>query len=404
MTVVRESQSPAILYVASRLPELSETFVYRELFGLRSRGRTVIGASVHAPQPVVDDVALTALADEVVIAYGVETAAVLPIALVRHPLIFARALSDAMRADHANLKSRLKHAVQAAMGIALAWRVRKHGIGHVHAHMAHVPTTVGLYIARALGARFSFTGHAADLFVQRAALQFKLERSDFVSSISNWHQQFYREIAGLDAGRTPLIRCSVAVPAAIFDHSKEIVTVARLVPKKGIDLLIKSFASATLHGWRLRILGDGPERGSLEQLVATFGVSGLVTFEGAQPHARCLAVIARSGMFVLPCRTARNGDKDGIPVVLMEAMAAARPVVGGDLPTIRELIDDGETGLLVEPDHEGALMTAMRRIASNGDFAKELGINARAFVQREFSDEVNLDRLCAALERAGTPA
>ncbi|MDB5581798.1 MAG: glycosyl transferase group 1 [Bradyrhizobium sp.] len=400
MTAAHQQRSSAILYVASRLPELSETFVYRELFGLRSRGRTVIGASIRSPRPVVDNVATSRLADEVFVVYSARTAAGLPFALIAHPAIFARALTEAARADHENFKSRIKHVLQAAMGIALGWRGRKCGISHVHAHMAHVPATVGLYAARALRARFSFTGHAADLFVQRAGLRFKLERADFVASISRWHQQFYREVAGIGEGRAPLIRCSVAIPDDLCDYSNVVVTVARLVPKKGIDLLIRAFAAANLPGWQLRILGDGPERGALEQLVRSEGLGDRVIFEGARPHAFCLAAIARSGMFVLPCRTAGNGDKDGIPVVLMEAMAAARAVIGGDLPTIRELIEDGETGLLVEPDQEKELILAMRRVAASGDFAKSLGAKARAFVEREFSDEVNLDRLCEALDRA----
>jgi glycosyltransferase involved in cell wall biosynthesis len=290
------------------------------------------------------------------------------------------------------------------MGIALGWRARQRGVRHVHAHMAHVPATVGLYAARTLRARFSFTGHAADLFVQRAGLRFKLERADFVASISTWHQQFYRGVAGIAEDRLPLVRCSVAIPNDVRDRSNVIVTVARLVPKKGVDLLIRAFAAAKLPGWQLRILGDGPERGALEQLVRSAGLEGWVVFEGARPHAFCLEAIARCGMFVLPCRTAGNGDKDGIPVVLMEAMAAARAVIGGDLPTIRELIDDGETGLLVQPDQEKDLILAMRRVAANGDFAKSLGTKARAFVEREFSDEINLDRLCEALDRASVSA
>jgi glycosyltransferase involved in cell wall biosynthesis len=404
MTAFHQPDGTAILYVASRLPELSETFVYRELFGLRARGLDVVGSSIRPPRRIADDPAMSVLADEVTIVYSLRTAMAMSAAFVRRPMAFGRALVDALQADHVGVKSRLKHLFQACMGLALGWRLRKRGIGHVHAHMANVPATVALYAARALHARFSFTGHAADLFVQRAGLRFKLEQADFVSSISGWHQQFYRQIAGIEQDRAPLIRCSVALPQGNFALSKEVVTVARLVPKKGVDLLIGAFAAAALPGWRLRILGDGPERARLEALTDQLGLRGSVTFEGARSHRECLDAIARSGMFVLPCRTAANGDKDGIPVVLMEAMAASRAVIGGDLPTIRELISDGETGLLVQPDDPAALAAAMRRVAADDAFATAMGVSARTWIEREFSDRVNLDRLCSALGKAASPA
>jgi glycosyltransferase involved in cell wall biosynthesis len=392
------------LYIASRLPELSETFVYRELFGLRARGRHVLGASVRKPRCAADDDALAILARDVLVAYSARTAAALPLAFVSNPAAFGQALIDAACADHPSLKSRLKHIFQAIMGLGLGWRARKEGVAHVHAHMAHVPAMVGLYAARALGARFSFTGHAADLFVQRSALRFKLHEATFVSSISKWHQDFYDEVGGPLRLSRPLIRCSVAMPIEVCARANEIVTVARLVRKKGIDLLISAFATAALPGWRLRIIGDGPERASLECQVGELGLSDTVSFEGARPHRWCLGAIAASGMFVLPCRTAENGDQDGIPVVLMEAMAAARPVIAGDLPTLRELVRHGETGLTVDPSRNDQLVAAMRRIATDTEYAQKLGANARAFVEREFSDEVNLDRLCDAFDRVAARA
>ena len=394
-----ERNDSAILYLASRIPELSETFVYRELIGLRELGRTVIGAGIRAPKQVVGDASLETLARESTIVYDLRTAVALPAAAARHSSHFVQAVTDAVSADHKNLTGRLKHLFQAWMGIGLGWRLRSRGIGHVHAHMAHVPATVGLYAARALGASFSFTGHAADLFVNRSGLRFKLEEADFVASISRWHQQFYRETAGLEMDRTPLVRCSVAMPAEQRQRGTEVVTVARLVPKKGIDLLIRAFALAVLPGWILRIIGDGPERAKLEQLVDDIGIRARVQFEGARPHAACLEAIAGAGMFVLPCRTASNGDKDGIPVVLMEAMAAARPVICGELPTIRELVANEETGLLVQPNEVDPLVAAMRRIADDSDLADKLGSNARKFIECEFSDSLNLERLCKAFDR-----
>lgn len=395
--------APAILYVAARLPALSETFVYRELLGLRTHGRRVLAASVRAADVFPDDARLAALRDETLIVYSPQTRQALPRALAWRPALAITALFDAARADHPSLASRGKHVIQAMMGIATAWRLRGEGIGHVHAHMAHVPATIALYIARALGARYSFTGHAADLFVDRAGLAFKLRAADFVAAISHWHRRFYREIAAIDPARAPVIRCSVAIPEGVAPAGTEIVVVARLVAKKGIDLLLRGFAMAAPGGWRLRILGDGPEAPALRSLAAELGIADRVDFDGAQPHAACLAAIATAGMFVLPCRTAANGDRDGIPVVLMEAMAAGRAVIAGDLPAIRELVPGPDAGILVAPDDPAAIAGAITALAADPARRAAMGQAARAHVAAEFSDAVNLDRLSAALDAAAAP-
>jgi glycosyltransferase involved in cell wall biosynthesis len=392
------SKDVAILYVGARLPELSETFVYRELLNLRQRGHRVEVASTHRPRAFPDDVQLTSLSREAVVVYDVATWLALLLALPAHPRLFAGAVRDAVKADHRHLSDRLKHVLQAAMGIGTAWRLRRQGIGHVHAHMANAPAMVALYIARTLGARFSFTGHAADLFVQRSALAFKLRQADFVSCISRWHRDFYQEIADLPDDRLPVVRCSVAMPATVAGASRrEIVTVARLVAKKGIDLLLRAFAASNAVDWHLRILGDGPERRVLEALSRELGLVDRVTFEGAQPHSVCLKAISDAGLFVLPCRTALTGDKDGIPVVLMEAMAAGRCVVAGRLPAIEELIDDGVSGVLVPGNDATALGLAIDALTGDIPRRERLGQAARSKVAAEFSDEINLERLEQAI-------
>ena len=400
MNELSQPTSPPILYVASRLPELSETFVYREVLGLRLHGRHVFAASVRSPRKAIDDPIMAALAEEAIVVYNLPAVGFLFVALALHPLIFLRAIGDAFHSDHYNVVSRLKHVFQAAMGITLAMRVRRLRIGHVHAHMAHVPATVALYTARTLGVQFSFTGHAADLFVQRAGLKFKLEQASFVACISVWHQKFYRSIAPIELDRLPVIRCSVALSDQPKPKRREIVTVARLVPKKGIDVLLRAYKSFNDPDWRLRIIGDGTERQALEKLVQELGVEHLVKFEGAKAHSSCLSAIATAGMFILPCRTAMNGDQDGIPVVLMEAMAASCPVICGDLPAIRELVRHGETGLLISHNDCSALASAMQRLAKDDAYATTIGTQARHHIEAEFSDDINLARLCSAFDRA----
>jgi glycosyltransferase involved in cell wall biosynthesis len=394
-------QNKAIAYVAARLPTLSETFVYRELMGLRARGRKIVPVTVRKPAGPFADPALNALAEEAVQAYSGATAAALLPAVLTMSGNFLRAIGDAACADLDGAKARAKFLFQAWMGLATAWRLKGRGIGHVHAHLANTPATVALYLARGLKARFSFTGHANDLFVHREALRFKLERAAFVSSISRWHQGFYDGIAS--GGERPVIRCSVTMP----DYAaggENIVSVGRLVPKKGFDLLIRAFARLDRPHVRLRIAGDGPERAALVALAEAEGVADRVDFLGALPHAEALAMIRSGAIFALPCRTSSTGDRDGIPVVLMEAMAAGKPVIAGRLETIAELVQDGTSGLLVPPDDVSALTQALRRLVDDPAAGKAMGLAGRRHVDAEFSDDINWDRLEAAIDAAGKRA
>lgn len=394
MTEARPRKS-AIAYVAARLPTLSETFVYRELMGLRGRGRTIVPVTVRQPIGPFGDARLDALAEEAVRVYSGRTALSLLPAFASKPAAFLRAIGDAASADLDGAKARAKFLFQAWMGLATAWRLKGRDIGHVHAHLANTPATVALYLARGLDARFSFTGHANDLFVHREALKFKLTEADFVSSISGWHQGFYERIAS--GGLRPVIRCSVTVPD-YAEGGANVVAVGRLVAKKGFDLLIRAFARLDRPGIRLRIAGDGPERAALIALAEAEDIADRVDFLGAKPHAEALAVIRSGAIFALPCRTSATGDRDGIPVVLMEAMAAGKPVIAGQLETIAELVEDGTSGLLVPPDDVEALTEALRRLVDDPEAGKAMGLAGRRRVEEEFSDTINWDRLEAVID------
>jgi len=391
-------RSYAIAYVGSPLPLRSQTFVYREMLGLRARGWRVIPVTVRAPaggDPVLDGLA----AEAIRVYSGAMVLRLVP-ALIFSPIEAGRAVRDALTADLPGPAARIKFLFQAWMGLAAAWHLRGRGIGHVHAHLANVPATVGLYLARGLGARFSFTGHAADLFPYRSALAFKLREADFTAAISHWHQGFYDSIVQAPRQTRPIVRCSVATPAVPLEEGRDIVSVGRLVAKKGFDLLIRAFARLDRPELRLRIAGDGPERDRLMVLAESEGVADRVEFLGSRPHSECLELIRSGAIFALPCRTSETGDRDGIPVVLMEAMAAGKPVVAGRLESIAELVHDEVSGLLVPPDDVTALAAALGRLVGDASTRRAMGIAGRARVEEEFSDAINWGRLEAAIEDA----
>ncbi|MGH0028190.1 MAG: glycosyltransferase family 4 protein [Myxococcota bacterium] len=397
-----------VAVVASRYPKLSETFVYREVAALRARGRPVRTVTLRAPDAGGDgDAALlgdVGPADVVVYAPGIATRGLRE--LLRHPLrglgTLALAVRDALApGEPLSLRGRAALLVQAWAGLALADDLRTHGIGHLHCHFAHAPTGVGLYAARQIGGRFSFVGHANDLFRNRSLLRRKLARAAFVSCISQWHRDWYAGLVPSCAPRLHVVRCGVepgefAPGDAPADGPLRVLSVARLVPKKGIDLLVRALAESDLD-WRLDVVGDGPERASLEALARELGVGDRVTLHGPLPNDRVAACMREADLFALPCRVDAGGDRDGIPVVLMEAMATGLPVVAGDLPTLRDLVRPDETGLLTPPGEVSPLREALRRLAGDAALRERLARAGRRHVEEEFSLAANAARLDAQL-------
>lgn len=396
-----EAAGAEIAVVASRYPTLSETFVQREVEGLRARGRPVRTLSLRRPE---DDASLprdVSPADAVL--YGPELPRRIARELLRHPLRSLGTLGAALRdafvpGEPTPLRARAALLAQALAGISAAAWLRARGIRHLHCHFAHAPTGVGMYAARQLGGSFSFVGHANDLFQNRSLLARKLERAAFVGCISRWHRDWYARLVPSASPRLHVIHCGVEtsgpvdLPPETEDAPLRVLCVARLVPKKGIDLLVRALARCDLD-WRLDVAGDGPERAALDALVRELGVGARVRMHGAVPYTRVSELMREATVFALPCRVDPNGDRDGIPVVLMEAMVAGRSVVAGDLPSLRDLVRPEETGLLVPPGDVDALREALLRLARDPSLRARLAGAGRQHVVREFSLAGNVERI-----------
>lgn len=397
----------SVAYLSAVLPCRSETFVYRELRALRERGWAVLPVSLRAP--VVEAVdGLEDVTRDVIVVYSTDTwVALLGEALARPRALLAtarRAARDAIApGEPTPARERLKLPVQALAGAGLAARLRRQGVSHIHCHFAHAPTTVGMYAARHLDVSFSFTGHANDLFQRRALLKRKLERAAFVACISRWHRELYAAVWGPARAKCAVIRCGVDVerwaPRA-FEADPGVLrisTVCRLVEKKGVDTLIAAVARLA-RPVALTIAGDGPERGRLERLTRELGCQDRVRFLGALDNEAVRHLMQReTHVFALPCRTDSAGDRDGVPVVLIEAMACGLPVIAGDLPAIRELVEHGVDGLLVAPNDAVGLAAELEALTA--ERLASLGRAARLKVEAEFSLSTAVERLTSALSR-----
>lgn len=416
-----------LAYIAGEFPSRSETFVYREVRELRRRGWTVHAVSLHAPHeqtiPGLQD-----LYEDVTVVYGSDgpagTVRRSLAELVRHPFnalkTLAGAAGNALAPEEPlSLPSRLKLLAQAFAALGLARELRARGVEHIHCHFAHAPATLGMFASRQMGTPFSFTGHANDIFQRRSLLRVKLLRARFVACISEWHKAFYEQIVGSASDRFQVIRCGVDVsrwkenppPAPAGAAPLRVLTVCRLVEKKGVDTLIRGLhllGQKSGVAWQLTVAGDGPSRAGLEGLARELHCEAAIRWLGPVDNERIPELLSQADVFALPCKEDARGDRDGIPVVLMEAMACGVPAISGDLAAIRELIEHGVNGLLVDGTNPQALSDQLATLAADPALRARLGHAGRLRVEQEFSLALNVDRIESALRvapaRAPAPA
>ena len=243
-------------------------------------------------------------------------------------------------------------------------RMSAEGVGHVHAHFASHPAAVAWVIRRLSGIPYSFTAHGSDLHRDRRMLRQKVSAATFVVAISRFNQRIILESCGSDAsGKVAVIHCGVDLLAA-----------------RGIP-------------FACRLAGDGPDRERLARQVERAGLLDRVSFLGALTHDEVRDALRQADVVAVPSVPTRDGRREGIPVALMEAMACGVPVVGSRLSGIPEVVEDAETGLLVEPGDPAALADALERLLRDRELARRLASSGRATIEREFDLRSNAARL-----------
>jgi colanic acid/amylovoran biosynthesis glycosyltransferase len=395
--------SPVVAYLAPALTALESTFVYDELFALEQRGVRVVPVSVHRPVRYLTG------HDEL---------------LARTHYLYEGGAASTVRRCMAALAGNRKLRVQEAFGLLKSdlwsvglWHGRKltyqflvaaqladvlikQGCQHLHIHFAHVPTQIGMYAAAMAGIPFTVMAHANDIFERAFLLPTKAQRSKKFLTISDFNRA-YLERSGVPADKLAVVRCGVQVPDVEGSpkgspkHRFRIGSLGRLVEKKGFDVLIEAVGVLKQRGHDLELLiaGDGALRDELMALVEQRQLAHCVTFVGPLSHSAVPAWMATLDAFVLACKPDANDDMDGIPVVLMEAMAQGLPVVSSRLSGIPELVVDQHTGLLAEPGDVQGTATQIERLIASPEYANTLARHGQAYVRNEFGQGVNIDRL-----------
>ena len=397
-----------VAYLIKMYPRFSETFILAELLELERQGATLQVFSLKKPDDGIfhADVArlrarVTYLPESPLLDPGSFAAAHREL-LAADPRRYARALGAALRRGRA---ATLKHFLQAGW---IAVRLRRAGIAHVHAHFASGPAAVALHLHRLTGITYSFTAHAKDIYIQdvdREELAAKLRAARFAVTVSDYNREHLSRLAG--GGRLVRIYNGLdlerfAPNGAAPEEPPLVLAVGRLIEKKGFADLVEACARLRDEGrrFRCRIVGKGELRGALRRRIAELGLEDVVELAGPLPREALLELYPRASVLVAPSVVGADGNRDGLPTVLIEAMALGVPVVSTDVTGIPELVEDGRTGLLVAQHDPAALAAAIGRLLADSAGAAALAAAGRERVQRRFDLRANVAQLRELLEEA----
>jgi len=406
----RGTPAGGLAYLVSRYPSVSHTFILREVLGLRALGLRVDVATVNPPDRSTAHMTPDERA-EAGATYGLKQHGVLgalsalawaartrPLALLR-TVAHAGGFGRGFKRVYA-----LAYAVEAAM--VARWMAGR-GLRHLHVHFGNEAATVGVLVKTLSGASLSLTIHGPDEFddVPGQHLRAKIAAADGVVCISQFgRSQLMRLAAPAHWAKLQLCRLGVdptrfAPPArARAEGPLRFLCVGRLTPAKGQLLLVQACAELQREGlpFELTLVGDGPDRARLEEAVRRHRLQDRVRFAGPLNQQEVLAELAHADAFVLPSLA------EGIPVVLMEAMASGVPCISCPVNGIPELIDHGHSGLLATPGDVADLITQLRRMVSDAALRDHLAVQGRSKVEQHFQLGRNVARLATILR--GFPA
>jgi colanic acid/amylovoran biosynthesis glycosyltransferase len=392
-----------VAYVVKRYPRFSETFVISEILAHEQAGLELDIISLYPPNDTHFQDVLAKVRSPVTY---------LSTSGLKAPELWA-ALQGASKVVP-DFWSKLEtvnseapsEIYQAAL---LAKLIVKKQIEHVHAHFATTATTVARLAAYFADIPYSFTAHAKDIFhdsVQKNELSQKLSDASAVVTVSDFNVAFLQEQYGSLSSKMQRIYNGLDLEKFSFEAPVQrlplIVGVGRLVEKKGFLDLLESCAILVKRGcvfW-CEIIGEGEEKIKLERCIADLQLGNYVRLFGARPQQEVMKKIQEASVFALPCVIGEDGNRDGLPTVLLEAMALGTACVSKDVTGIPEILHHEETGLQVPQQHPALLADALERLLLDTELRVQLALTARGLIEREFDIKHNAAQVRELFARA----
>ncbi len=397
-----------IAYVLKMYPRFSETFILSEILELERQGVDVHIFSLKKP----DDgrfhadlsrvrAPVTYVPEHLRVDPGAFAAAHRAVA-AWHPARYRRLLWRTLARRRPGALRRLSQAAYIAPILC------REGITHVHAHFASSATSVAHALHRLAGVSYSFTAHAKDIFhddVDLRSVARKAGAARFVVTVSDFNRAFLGQVS--PAARVERIYNGLDLQQFHRNGTRPddlplVLGVGRLVEKKGFDDLVRACAQLRDEGlaFRCQIVGKGEREAELRGLIDDLGVADRVTLAGPMPRDALLGLYPRAAALAAPCVVGADGNRDGLPTVLIEAMALGVPVISTPVTGIPELVADGETGVIVDERSPAALAGAIRDLVTDRARAAGLADAARRRVEREFDLRANVAHLRRLFEEA----
>ncbi|HEV8606241.1 MAG TPA: glycosyltransferase family 4 protein [Tepidisphaeraceae bacterium] len=379
-------------YVVKRYPRYSETFIVTEILAHEAAG---VAVEIFALLPPADthfqDILALVKAPVHYLVPEVPKASELWSGICKTAATYPNVWNE-LRIAATEVARDLHQA------LLLSQKVATRGLTHLHAHFASSPTTVAMLASRFTGIPYTFTAHAKDIFhesVDPQDMERKLRSAAGIVTVSDYNRRYLQQTYGSAAARVERIYNGLDLPRLRFASPAErpprIVAVGRLVEKKGFADLIAACAILKERGRRFEcdIVGDGELAGDLHALVNSLHLTEQVRLVGSRPQAEAFGIIQGSAVFAAPCIVGNDSNRDGLPTVLVEAMALGTPCISTDVTGIPEVIREGQTGLVVAQHDPGALAAALERLLSDGGLRVRLASAARRLVDAQFDTHRN---------------
>jgi colanic acid/amylovoran biosynthesis glycosyltransferase len=393
-----------IAYILKMYPRFSETFIVNEILELERQGVDVRIYSLRKPDDGRFHPALARVKANVI--YVPQYPEMEPERVRTAHQSLAAARPTAYAALRAEVEANgqpyaLKRFLQAG---CIAAHLLKNPVDAVHAHFASVATRAANYASRLTGIPYSFTAHAKDIFheeVNPASLQRKIAEARFVVTVSRFNQRYLQqEIQRNAPGDVRRLYNGIDLHHFRPDPTVEreptlILAVGRLIEKKGFDVLIDACALLARRGldFRCEIVGKGDLHSALAAQIAAHHLEGRVKLVGPRPQDEVRAAYQQATLFALPCRIGRDGNRDGLPTVLLEALACGLPVVTTPVTGNPEIVDDGLNGRLIPENDPAALADALAALLQDETLRRQMSLGARLKVERDFDVRRNVAQL-----------
>ncbi len=400
---------PTVGYIVTTWPRLSQTFVLNEVLALERSGVPLRIFSVKTPggEPIHGDVAqVRARVSYLSFRRNWKSVLSANYRLVRNRSTFY--FRNFFRAVSYFRWGVVKHFFEAAY---LAELLRGEPVGRLHAHFATAPALVAMFTHWLTGIPYSFTAHARDIYVDQKPrlLRVEMKFADAVVTVSEYNRHYLcTKISPATNGKVCCIYnglnlrdYSFSPPCASQPGPPVILSIGRLIEKKGFCDLLLACEILRRRGrhFQVEIIGAGPWEDLLQTQTKRLHLQEQVRFLGAQPQEVVRESFRRATVFALPCIISGKGDRDGIPTVLMEAMASGTPVVSTSVSGIPELIESGKDGLLVPPNNPPRLADALNELLNAPELREKLTRAARAKIEERFSIDRSAKRLQTLFQR-----